>query len=169
MKFFKRLVLCGFLFLSVLGSSHAMGQLFMFENPLVGEKAPDFSLKTVDGKTMDLKTVRGSQNTMVFFWATWCPHCREQLAQLTKHLGKEMEQKGIKILLVDVEETPAEVRAYLKKYNVTFDVVVDEEGSVTEKYHIVGVPTFFFIDKQGVVRAVDHALDEDYEKMFVAK
>jgi peroxiredoxin len=169
MKFLKILILSGLLTVSVLGSSHAMGQFFMFENPLVGEKAPEFSLKNLDGKMVDLRSFRHSQNTMVFFWATWCPHCREQLDGLTKGLGQEMQKKEIKILLVDVEESAEEARAYIKKYNVPFDVVLDESGDVSQKYNVVGVPSFFFVDKEGVVRAVEHSLPEKYEEVFNSK
>ncbi|HLD70222.1 MAG TPA: TlpA disulfide reductase family protein [Candidatus Omnitrophota bacterium] len=166
MRFSRSLVISCLLFFSVLGASHAMGQLFMFENPLVGEKAPDFTLKTADGKELNLSKFRNNQNTLVFFWATWCPHCREQLQELTAAKGKQMQDKGIKILLVDIEETVKEVAPYIKKYKVPFEVVIDEDSSISEKYNIVGVPTFFFIDKNGVVQTVEHEIPADYEKSF---
>ena len=140
----------------------------MFENPLVGEKAPDFSLKTVSGQEVNLTKFRNSQNTIIFFWATWCPHCREQLQELTSQRADEIRKKGIKLLLVDVEETPAEVSAYVKKYKIPFDVVVDEDSRVSEEYNIVGVPTFFFVDRQGIVQSVEHEISKDYEENFSA-
>ena len=169
MKFFSRIVICSVLFFSILGASHAMGQLFMFENPLVGEKAPDFTLKTADGKDFDFAKFRENQNTMLFFWATWCPHCREQLEELTAAKGKELEDKGIKILLVDVEEPANEVNAHIKKHKIPFLVVLDEESTVAEQYKLVGVPTFFFVDKNGMVRGVEHSLPENYEEFFGEK
>ena len=169
MKVMVRVIFCFTLIFGALSSSHAMGQLFMFENPLVGDKVPDFTLKTVDGKQVNLAKFRENQNTIIFFWATWCPHCREQLQQLTDHLGDEIQKKGIKILLVDVGETAGQVRAYVKKYKVPYEVILDEDDVISEKYNIVGVPTFFFIDKEGMVRSVDHSIADNYEEMFATK
>jgi peroxiredoxin len=166
MKVFVRLLVCFMLILGVFGSSQAMGQLFMFENPLVGEKAPDFSLKTVEGKDVNLNQLRQGQNTIVFFWATWCPHCREQLDLLSGAPGEEIEKKGTKIVLVDIGEPAAEVSSYIKKNNVRFDVLLDEQEKVSEQYHLIGVPTFVFINKDGIVQAVEHAIPEKYEEKF---
>lgn len=166
MKFLARIMVCSVLFLSILGASHAMGQFFMFESPLVGEKAPDFSLKTAGGQEINLTKFRENQSAMLFFWATWCPHCREQLQELTAGKGKEMQDKGIKILLVDIGETADDVRAYVKRHKIPFEVVVDENSTVAEQYNLVGVPTFFFIDKSGIVRGVEHGIPDNYEELF---
>lgn len=166
MKFFRQAVLSCALLLSVLGASHAMGQFFIFENPLVGETAPDFSLKTLDGQEVNFTKFRNGQNTMVFFWATWCPHCREELQELTGPQGEEITKKGIKILLVDIEEKAPEVSSYVKKHKINFDLVLDGEGTVAEKYNIVGVPTFFFVDKEGIIRDIKHEIPENYGEIF---
>ena len=169
MKFLARIVIGSVLFFSIFGASHAMGQLFMFENPLVGEQAPDFSLKMVSGEDLNFTKFRAGQNTVVFFWATWCPHCREQLEELTATKGKELEDKGIKILLVDIGESANEVRAHVNKHKIPFPVAIDEESTVAEQYKLVGVPTFFFVDKNGIVRGVEHSLPENYEEFFAEK
>ena len=171
MRFLARIVCCSFLVVGsvgILGSSPARGQFFAFENPLVGEKAPDFSLKTMNGREINLTKFRGNQNTIIFFWATWCPHCREQLQQLIGGQGEEIRKKGIKILLIDAGETAAEVRSYIQHYKIGFELVLDEDSAVSEQYHLVGVPTFLFIDKTGIVRAVEYTVPENYEEMFAS-
>ena len=169
MKVFVRVLICFLLIFSAFGSSYAMGQFFMFDNPLVGEKAPDFTVKTTSGQEVNLTQVRDGQNALVFFWATWCPHCREQLRDLNGPHGEEIEKKGIKIILVDIGETADQVNSYIKKNRIRFDVLLDQEEKVSDLYNLVGVPTFFFIDKEGLVRLVEHSLPESYEKTFADK
>ena len=149
------------------GPGYASGQFFFQdqETMLVGKAAPDFKLKMLSGKESSLTGFRNGQNTIVFFWATWCPHCREQLAQLTKE-KEAIERKGIKIALVDLAEEVPQVRAYVEKYKVDSDVFLDQDGKVSEQYSVIGVPTFFFVNKEGVIKSVEHALPENYEILF---
>ena len=62
----------------------AKAQFFMMENKLVGKAVPDFTLKTTNGSEQNLAKFREGKKTIVFFWATWCPHCRESLAEMVK-------------------------------------------------------------------------------------
>jgi peroxiredoxin len=144
------------------------GQFFLFENNLVGEKAPDFTLKTISGNSVSLNEFRGQNPAIVFFWATWCPHCQNQLLSLNKQ-GKDFEKKGIKLVLVDLGESANVVAAYVKKHDIQFEVFLDEESAVAEEYGIVGVPTFFFIDKSGKIQGVEHDLPDDFENLLLAE
>ncbi len=168
MRIFVRSLLLCFLIFSVLGPSQAMGQFFASEHVLVGEKAPDFTLEMVSGKKASLTKFRKGNAAIIFFWATWCPHCRTQLRELWAE-SSAIEKKGIKIVLVDIEEGAPQVRSYLEKYGIEFDVFLDQASSVAGKYSIIGVPTFFFIDKSGVVQAVEHAIPENYEEILLAR
>ena len=47
-----------------------------------------------------------------------------------------------------------------------WDVFVDENQTLEEAYQIIGVPTLIFVDENGVVKHVDHALSDDYEQSF---
>ncbi|OGX06520.1 MAG: hypothetical protein A2Z88_04520 [Omnitrophica WOR_2 bacterium GWA2_47_8] len=155
-----------FISLCAVRFSHAEGEsLFMMENPLIGEKAPEFKSKNLQGKEVNLIQLREGKSTIAFFWATWCPHCREQLGKLAK-AQEDFAQKGIKVILVDVGEEASQVKPFVAKNKIGFDVVLDENSEVAESYNIIGVPTFFFIDKDGTVRAVEHFLPEDYSKYF---
>lgn len=169
MKVLVRIAVCSLLIFGAFGSSHAMGQFFMLENPLVGEKAPEFSLKTAQGNDVTLTQLREGRNAMVFFWATWCPHCMEQLKRLAGPEGEAIEKKGIKIILVDIGESAAAVNSYVKKHKLRFDVLLDQDEKVSEQYHLVGVPTFIFIGKDGVVRSVEHAIPDDIDGTFADK
>jgi peroxiredoxin len=146
----------------------ARGQFFMMENPLVGKEAPDFSLMTLSGKKVNAKEYRNGQKAVVFFWATWCPHCRRELKTLSKEKAA-IEAKGIKVLVVDIGETANQVRSYVNKNKIQYDVFLDQDSLVAEKYAVVGVPTFYLLNAQGHVVAVEHALPVDYESILNQK
>src|ERR1700733_4466911 len=91
-----------FLFLS--GSVWAMGHLssgVTEESPLIGKPAPDVVLPKSDGASASVIGSRQGKKAILIFWATWCPHCYEELGNINDHLAS-VEQKGINIILVDV-------------------------------------------------------------------
>lgn len=165
MKFWARIVLLSFLILTSLGGSHAMGEFMFVENPLIGKQAPEFTLKTLKGENMSLSQFRGGDATILFFWATWCPHCRDELKGLGKRT-EEFEQKGIKIALIDLEEDPKLVGSFLEKFKISYPVFMDETSQVAEQYNIIGVPTIFLIDKDGIVRFMGHDLPNNYVELL---
>ena len=165
-NFKKIFILAGALV--VLMNAPAFAQFFEFQNPLVGEVAPEFKLKTVSGQELSLTGYRAGQSAIIFFWATWCPHCREQIKNL--HAQKEaLMQKGIKLILVDLQESPQQVNAYLKKGKLDFDVWLDADQTVSEDYALVGVPTFYFVGSDGKIKAVEHEIPSNYEQILASK
>jgi peroxiredoxin len=133
--------------------------------PLVGKAAPDIVLPdSAAGSSGILAPVKG-QKAIVIFWATWCPHCYEDLGNLNEQWAS-IEQKGIKIILVDVGETPRQVSAYFNRRHMKLVSFVDENNLVQDRYFLVGVPTLLFIDEKGIVRNVTHQFPPDYESYF---
>ena len=145
----------------------AQGQFAFDENPLVGKQALDFTLKTLSGQTMSLNQYRQGSPAIIFFWATWCPHCRDELKVLSRQ-SEDLQRRGIKILLVDIEESPRQIHALIDKYHFPFEVFLDEQSAISDQYSIVGVPTLFFINKDGVVTSMEHELPENYAELLKA-
>lgn len=151
----------------VSGPTAARAQFFFDENPLIGKQAPDFTLKTLQGDEVSLTQLREGQPAIIYFWATWCPHCRTEFKMLGKQ-AEELKKKGIKILLVNLEESPRQIHPFVEKFKVPFPVLLDEKSEVSEEYSIIGVPTLFFINKDGVVLAMEHQLPKGYEQMLLS-
>lgn len=143
----------------------AMGQFFFMENEDVGKAVKDFTLKVANGGQVNLKKYIEGKKAVIFFWATWCPHCARELQVLNKQ-REDIVQKGITIVLVDVGESEAVVDQYLKKRNIAMDVFLDEDSAVSEEYDLIGVPTFYFVDENGIVAEVAHSLPKDLEAVF---
>ena len=143
-----------------------MGQSpFVKEDALLGQPAKEFTLPTLGGQTMSLTEMRAGSGAIMFFWATWCPHCRRTLSDIDKAVAS-IRAKGIKVILVDVGEDADTVRAYFKRNNMQFDCFLDGKSAVAEQYQLIGVPTFFLLNKDGVVKFVDHYFPDNYAELI---
>lgn len=144
----------------------AMGGLpSSMEAKLADNPAPDFTLETTAGKTLSLTQAREGKNTVMIFWATWCPHCREELESLKQKINT-IQQRGVKLLLVDAGESKEEAKSYLQSHQVPLESFVDEDNTVAGRYSVIGIPTLIFIDQKGIVRSIEHEFPNDYESKF---
>lgn len=163
-SFLKMFVLLGVLIFAF-SPLPAHGQYMFEENPLVGKQAPDFTLKTLNGGDLSLNQYRGTDPALVFFWATWCPHCREEL-RLLSTMTETLQKSGIKIVLVNLEENPRLVRAYVDKLKLPYNVFLDETSKVGEQYSVIGLPTVFFVNKDGVVMRMEFGLPDNFAEIL---
>ncbi len=162
----KFLVICmALVFMPPMLAASASAQLFYMENSNIGKPAPDFTLPATNGKEINLTEYRGDDKAIIFFWATWCPHCRTQLKELSAK-SENILQQGIKLVIVDYGEDIATVAKYAKRNKIELDMIVDQGATLEEPYELIGVPTFFFVDSQGIVKAVEHELPGNLEEVF---
>lgn len=119
--------------------------------PQVGAPAPDFSLKTIDGKTVTLASFRG-KTLVVNVWATWCPPCRQEMPDLIASYGK-LRPKDVEFLGVDTTEEAPIVQAYAIAKGVPYQLAIDSDKAFERGYDIQYFPTTYVIDPQGILRA----------------
>lgn len=118
---------------------------------VTGTDAPDFSLKDVGGRSVDLRSLTGKV-VVLDFWATWCPPCREEMPHL-EQLHRQLREKGLVILGLDVGEDGDTVREFARKNDYTFTLLLGAEPDVSARYHVDGYPTVFVIDRAGKIAA----------------
>ena len=129
--------------------------------PITGLFAPDFLLNdVVNGNQVRLSNYNG-QPVLLFFWATWCPHCANEVSSM-QSVYREYKGKGLVILAVDVGESVAKARSYRSARSLTFTMLNDSSQTVATKYRVTGFPTHFFIASNGqissiVVGEINHA------------
>lgn len=99
----------------------------------VGEIAPDFYLKTLTGEAVQFSSLRGKM-VVIHFATTWCPFCNAEAPHL-EQLYQDYQEKGVEVLIVDVKEPGDLVKKKLQdRFNFTFPVLLDEEGTVAASY-----------------------------------
>ena len=118
--------------------------------PQVGKPAPDFQLPNLEGQAISLSGVRGKP-VLLNFWATWCGPCRAEMPYL-QQVYEEWSGKGLEVLAINIGESPSEVKRFLQTYNLSLPVLLDTKEATARKYNITGIPTTFFIDKDGIIQ-----------------
>ncbi len=117
---------------------------------LDGDKAPDFSLKSVEGKTIKLSDYKGKV-VIIDFWATWCGPCRRGIPDLVS-IQKEFKDDLVIIgISLDAEKTIKDVPGFVKSYSINYPIVYGDEKVVMAYGGIQSIPTAFVIDKKGNV------------------
>ena len=119
--------------------------------PRVGARAPAFEARRFDGGTLRLNELRG-KGVVMNFWASWCVPCREEARDLEATYQK-YRARQIVFVGVDIQQdTWEDARGFLKEFGITYPAIRDEDGKIALKYQMYGLPTTFFIDKDGVLR-----------------
>jgi cytochrome c biogenesis protein CcmG/thiol:disulfide interchange protein DsbE len=136
--------------------------------PVVGRRGPDFTLTSLDGESVSLASLQGHPIVLNFF-ATWCIPCRSELPAF-QEMARRHAERGLAVLLVDLQEDPGDVGQFLESLKVSLPAVVDDTGHVTKAYRVRGLPSTFFVDREGVIRAVQlGALDDRTLEGGIAK
>ena len=120
--------------------------------PMPGYLAPDFTLATLDGTSITLSEMKG-QVALINIWATWCPPCRAEMPVIQATYERYRDQ-GFTVLAVDLQEDPRTVAAFMQRYKLTFPALLDRDGKVSGTYRSSALPSSFFVDRRGVIRAV---------------
>ena len=122
--------------------------------PKVGHLAPPFELVDPSGEMISLEDFKGKA-VIVNFWATWCPPCKAEMPDLQAFYD-ENKEKGIVVIGVDQAENAKTVNKFLQEFEtvITYPIVLDTRKKVSRDYRIFGLPSTFFIDREGVVQAV---------------
>jgi peroxiredoxin Q/BCP len=130
-----------------------------------GQKAPEFSLPTVGGKTISLKGFEGKQSVVLYFYPKDdTPGCTKE-ACFFRDLEAEFKTAGAAILGVSTDSVASHEK-FAEKYHLPFPLLADENKTVVESYGVwkekqnygktyMGVErTTFVIDKQGTIRRI---------------
>ena len=120
-----------------------------------GRAAPDFELAALDGGMLKLDSLRGKY-VLVNFWASWCPPCKVETPELQSlYAAAGKAGAAFAILGVNQQETHAAAAAFVQTFSVTYPIVLDSDGEVSQAYHVDrGLPQSFLVGPDGVVEHI---------------
>ncbi len=137
--------------------------------PKEGEPAPDFALVNArdTSKVVKLSDYRGKV-VILNWYASWCDPCKNEIPEF--QAAQEKLAGELVVLGVDYLEGAGDAVGILDELGATYPAVLDAAGTVAEHYRVTYMPTTFFIDKEGVLRAIKTGeVHEDALVMFLEK
>jgi peroxiredoxin len=132
---------------------------------IAADPAPNFSLKTGDGKVVELSKLKGKA-VVVNFWATWCGPCRSEIPGMLEVYDK-YKSKGLEIVGISLDRDGWKVvTPYVEKTKMTYPVVIGDEGIVKAYGGIEAIPTTFIVDRKGNIaeKHIGYMSRDDFEK-----
>lgn len=118
----------------------------------IGRPAPDFTLTTPEGQTFSLSSLRG-RPVILYFWTSWCSFCRDEMPALNATFETQGYADDLVVLGINILEDASTVRHYLQGLGVSFPVLLDENGTTAQKYLVRALPSYYFIDREGILRS----------------
>ncbi|HZU02562.1 MAG TPA: TlpA disulfide reductase family protein [Ktedonobacteraceae bacterium] len=132
------------------------------QDPMVGKSAPDFALPLLGSnaaQTLRLAGLKGKP-VVINVWNSTCAPCMDEAGLLQKE-WQHVQAKGVVFVGIDFLDSQSSGMDYLHKYGITYQNVIDTDGSVGVSYGVSGTPETIFINSHGVIiRKVAHELTE---------
>ena len=133
-----------------------------------GDMAPDFTVEMLDGSSVTLSKLQGKP-TLLIFWATWCPPCREELTHVEKEIIQAFEDEPFLFLPISRGEEKATVEKFRKKMGYTFPMGLDTDQSIFNKFASNYIPRNFLIGKDGKIAYISVGYDEAEFQALIAE
>ena len=114
--------------------------------------APALKARDMSGASKTLADYRGKV-VVLNFWASWCPPCLREMPSMER-LRVKMKGQPLEIVALASAEGPDDVKAFLSKMQLGFPILLDADGSNTQRWKVFALPTSFLLDRQGRVRYV---------------
>jgi len=131
---------------------------------IIDGEAPNFTLPSNQGKTIQLSDLRGDV-VMINFWASWCAPCRQEMP-LLEDLYERYKKIGFTILGVNIDTDVKDANKVLDAIPVSFPVVYDTKNAVSDLYELGAMPTTVMVDRQGNQRFLHKGYKPGFEEAY---
>jgi peroxiredoxin len=126
--------------------------------------APDFTLKSAEGRNLRLAEQRG-QVVLVNFWASWCGPCKVEMPHLNK-LYDKYRASGFTLLAVNIDDDARTGSATAARWGLKFPVLLDADKRVSKLYDLGSMPATVLIDRDGKVRYLHRGYKDGVEETY---
>ncbi|MCY3866263.1 MAG: redoxin domain-containing protein [Chloroflexi bacterium] len=116
-----------------------------------GNRAPAFTIETLDGEVLALSYLR-DQVVLLNFWGTWCGPCRREMPEFQKAY-EEWHEGGLEILAIAYNDTEEAMFSFRDEFALSFPLALDDSGEINESYGIQTRPSSYLLDRDGVILA----------------
>ena len=120
-----------------------------------GTAAPDFKMKTPDGKTLQLSKYAKGKTVVLDFWASWCPDCRKDAPEVVR-LYEKYRQHGIEFIGISMDTDVEAWKKTIEKYGITYPQVSElkkfKETDIAKAYGVKWIPSMVVLGPDGEVK-----------------
>ena len=134
------------------------------EAATISGPAPDFTLKSLDGKNLKLSEMAGNV-VLINFWASWCGPCREEMPLLNA-LHNKYQALGFSVIGVNVEEQSQNAKSFIAERPVDFPILLDSNNTVSKLYDVIAMPTTVVVDRDGNMRFLHQGYQQGDEAQY---
>ena len=132
---------------------------------LLGKDAPDFVLKSRDGRNLRMSEFRG-QVVLVNFWARWAGDSRQEMPALDR-INTTYQRAGLVVLGVSVDEDLPRAMEFANAMKVSYPVMFDTGSNIGRDYLLQKMPMTILVDRGGVVRYVNFGFRRGDERAYL--
>lgn len=138
-------------------------------NVNIGAAAPAFRAPQLTAGELEFPAAMAGRPLVIRFWADWCKYCAGEMKGI-EQVYQRHKDKGLQIAALNAGQDKAAIEAFIAKVGFTYPALLDESSDIARRYGVVGLPTTYFIDAQGVVRGkiVGEADEATFERQALA-
>lgn len=117
----------------------------------VGKTAPNFVAEDLHGNVIRLDEISASK-TILFFWASWCPHCKEMISEMNEIFSASDDQ--FSVIGISIDTSLTDLKKIIEEYSINWPVIADFEGwdgEIADQYGLVATPTIFLLDSDKTI------------------
>jgi thiol-disulfide isomerase/thioredoxin len=145
-----------------------LAALYALAAPNAKEPAPRFNATTTTGEKFTNASIKGKV-VLLEFWTTWCGFCADEAAFVDK-IGRELADKGLILLAINVGESKKTVKKYLEQHPRSCKLVMMEDTNLAAMYQANVYPIYVVIDRDGNIAGTQRgAAGEDALRRLIAR
>ncbi|WP_177419795.1 TlpA family protein disulfide reductase [endosymbiont of Lamellibrachia barhami] len=156
-RFWRHFTIAVLLLMIVAGCSDESPKL------IKGQPMPGFILDRLESGSLDFPNALRGKVVAIRFWADWCPFCESEMKNI-EPVYRQKQERGLVILAINVRQDRKTAAAFIRKLNISYDVLLDRDGEVARRYGVIALPTTFIVDRQGNLHT--RILGESTSKLF---
>lgn len=118
----------------------------------IGDIAPTFETRRLDGAAAHFPAAWTGRPVVIRFWADWCKFCEGEMKAI-EVIWRRQKPKGLEMIAINAGQDRKTVEAFIRKIGITYPTLLDERSKIARQYGVVGLPTTYFVDGKGIVRA----------------
>lgn len=119
----------------------------------IGKQAPAFQSFDTEDKPIDLYKIK-AKKTLLFFWASWCPYCKDLIPDLNEL--SNLPKEDFQLIGISIDTSFSALKSVMNEYEISWPVIAELDGwesKISNQYGIAATPTLFLLDEYKIIRA----------------